>query len=116
MDRMPAMPGAKAPGPATPGMGTGNVPFAPGLINGRNLGQQTNPAPLAREAAGGITLNLNTPPTSPENSGPSLSPTPPQGMPQSIIGPEMYLKVLDTYMNALLESVQTNKPLVGGIY
>jgi hypothetical protein len=116
MDNTQIMRGAKAPGAASPGTGSGNVPFAPGLINGRNLGQQTSQAPLARQAGGQGTVNINVgggPP--PAKSEPPQTPTSPMGGP-SIISPENYMKILDAYMNALLESVQSGKPLIGGIY
>lgn len=111
------MTGAKAPGASNPGTGSGNVPFAPGMINGRNLGQQTTQAPLARQAGGGGGVSINVqqgpPPAKPET--PQTPPTPqPQGA--GLITPENYMKILDTYMNALLESVQSGKPLIGGIY
>lgn len=117
MDSTRIMPGAKAPGAASPGTGSGNVPFAPGLINGRNLGQQTNQAPLARQAGGQGTVNINVGGGPPPAKGPApaQTPTAPMAGP-SIITPENYMKILDAYMNALLESVQSGKPLVGGIY
>lgn len=118
MDRTTVMAGAKAPGAATPGTGSGNVPFAPGLINGRSLGQQTNQAPLAREAggAGGVNINVQgSPPPKPPGQPPQAG-GPPGGPGAGIISPENYMKILDTYMNALLESVQSGKPLIGGIY
>jgi hypothetical protein len=118
MDRTTVMTGAKAPGAASPGTGSGNVPFAPGLINGRNLGQQTNQSPLARQAGGQGTVNINVgsggpPPARPAT--PPQTPAAPMAGP-SIITPDNYMKILDAYMNALLDSVQTGKPLIGGIY
>jgi hypothetical protein len=117
MDNTQIMRGAKAPGPSTPGGGSGNVPFAPGLMSGRNLGQQTNTAPLARQAGGGggVTLNINSGGPPPEQ--PAQTPQTP-AMPQmpSVLTPQNYMQVLDAYMNALLESVKSGRPLIGGIY
>lgn len=117
MDKTTVMAGAKAPGPSTPGGGSGNVPFAPGLISGRNLGQQTNQAPLARQSGGGggTTINVQTgpPPAKPETpQSPQMQN--PQGA--GIISPQNYMAILDSYMNALLDSVENGKPLIGGIY
>lgn len=117
MDNTRVMNGAKAPGAATPGTGSGNVPFAPGLINGRNLGQQTSQTPLARESGGGGGVNINIaggpPPAKPET--PQTPPSPQPGG-AGLITPENYMMILDTYMNALLDSVKSGKPLIGGIY
>jgi hypothetical protein len=120
MDNTSTMRGAKAPGPSTPGGGSGNVPFAPGLMSGRNLGQQTNQAPLAREAGGGGGVTVNLPPQSAPPAGPQGQPPaaagPAGGGAGSVLTPQVYMAVLDAYMNALLESTKTGKPLIGGIY
>jgi hypothetical protein len=116
MDRTQTAMTPKAPGAATPGYGAGNVPFSPGLMSGRTLGQSTNRQPLAREAAGGLTLNINSaqPPEPKQPQPPGLPAAP---MPQGpIISPEVYFRFLNAYMDALMESVETGRPLVGGIY
>ena len=114
MDRTPTAMTPKAPGAATPGYGAGNVPFAPGVISGRNLGQQ-NTSAQTPHPQGGVTLNVNAGP--PPEKGPGLPPTPTGPMqPQTAISPEAYFKFLDAYMGALQEAVKSGKPLVGGIY
>ncbi len=120
MDTTNVMRGAKAPGPSSPGGGSGNVPFAPGLMSGRNLGQQTNPTPLARSSGGGggLTVNLNTQGPPPERPTTTPAGPMPQQQPQQsqTLTPQFYMQVLDAYMNALLESTKSGKPLIGGIY
>jgi hypothetical protein len=86
-------------------------------MTGRNLGQQTSQAPLARQSGGGgVTLNVNAgpPPEKPET--PQAQPMQAMQPPGPILSPDTYMKVLDAYMNALLESTKTGKPLIGGIY
>jgi hypothetical protein len=83
-----------------------------------NLGQQTNQAPLARQVGGGgTTINVNS------GGGPApakpQTPTMQQGVqqnPSSMINPEFYMQVLDSYMKALMDSVESGRPLIGGIY
>lgn len=105
------MNGAKAPAAASPGSGTGNIPFAPGIMSG-NLGQQHTSAPRAGEVAGsGMTLNINQPPAA---KPPVPAPAPQPQAPA--IDPAMMMQVYDQYFRALMESVENNQMLVDGIY
>jgi hypothetical protein len=112
------IPGGRAPATPQAGMGQGNRPFAPGLMSGRGLGQQTNNAPLARSSAGPRQLNAGGPAGGqPQGPRPGGGPPPQQAPPPgtgSVIDPTFYMKLLDEYMRSLFESAK--KPLVGGIY
>ena len=113
MDRMQTMPGSRSPGPATPGSGSGNIPFAPGLMSGRTLGQQAGTPPQTPHPQGGITLNVNS---APEAKPAAMPPTPSPMQAPPLLSPDTMLRVMDAYMNALLKSVEEGKPLIGGIY
>lgn len=113
-------PGA-APNAPTPGRGAGNVPFAPGIMSGKNLGQQTNPTPLARNAGPPPPPQRGTvPPSAPP--GPQMAPggQPPMGGPMGgMMGPQnpwpqIYFQLLDVYLKALVDS--TSKPMFGVMY
>lgn len=130
-----------APAAGKPGMGAGNVPFAPGLMSGRNLGQNTNPTPLARQSTNASRAATPSAPPSPAPKGPVPRPSPPgqalgvppqttapmgadaaTGQPFTPPGlpgptnpwPQIYMKVLDSWLKAILDSA--NKPLIGGMY
>jgi hypothetical protein len=136
-DRTRVLNGA-APAAGKPGMGAGNVPFAPGLMSGKNLGQQTNPTPLARQA---IAPPRNaTPQTAPAPAPKGQPPAPgrqqPQGpgmtAPQGIDAatgtpftppgmpgptnpwPQIYYNLLESWLAAIVKSAE--KPLIGGMY
>lgn len=113
----PQTPGARSPSAPRPGTGSGNVPFAPGVISG-NYQSSLNP-PLARQ------MPAAPPPTQqgpPPESVPGQVPQeqPPQGPPPGMGGggptpwPMIYVTLLDGYMKAIMESV--SKPLIGGMY
>lgn len=69
--------GGGAPNPATPGMGAGNIPFAPGMMSGRMPGMQHLPPESGGSRySSGNTAQANT-------SFPSATPSPgQQGMMQ----------------------------------
>jgi hypothetical protein len=116
------IPGGRAPATPQAGMGQGNRPFAPGLMSGRNLGQQNTNSPLARSSSAPRQLNTGggagpspggrSQPQGPGGGGPpQMAPPPGTG---SVIDPSFYMKLLDEYMRSLFESAK--KPLIGGIY
>jgi hypothetical protein len=120
------IPGGRAPATPQAGMGQGNRPFAPGLMSGRNLGQQNTNTPLARSSSGPRQLNAGGPARGPSQppggrpqgpGGPGGGGPPQQAPPPgtgSVIDPTFYMKLLDEYMRSLFESAK--KPLIGGIY
>jgi hypothetical protein len=121
------------PSAGKPGMGGGNVPFAPGLMSGRNLGQATNPQPLARQSTGMARGNppQSAPPPAPQGQVPAASPQPPAPpanpdagaapgfTPPGMMGPtnpwpQIYMQLLDSWLKAIMAS--KDKPLIGGMY
>lgn len=106
------MPGSGAPRPGQPGMGTGNVPYAKGMISG-NFGQKNmggSPSP------GGSQIQPTPGPSSP--AAPS-SPSPPQGaapglgMAMGMAGsqtpflqPQFLFEVYAAIMNSFLQAAQ----------
>lgn len=119
MDRYtPTAPGTKAPSAPRPGTGSGNVPFAPGVISG-NYGQG-QPAPLARQMPQGPPPQQGEPsgPGIPQQGGPPGMGGPPMGgmpqMPMVTPWPQIYVTLLDAWMKGIMDS--TSKPLIGGMY
>lgn len=109
----PNMAGARANPAGNPGMGSGNVPFAPGVMSGQ-LGN-TSPSPLARQMSGPTVINIGGGETPSPNQPGQVPQAQPQ--PSAMAGPqmaEMYVQFLDAYMKALL--ADTGKPIVGGVY
>lgn len=113
------VPGGRAAAVGKPGMGRGNVPFAPGVMSGKNLGQQTNNAPLARSSSAPRQMNTPQPGGRPalspgqgqQKAGPTAAPPPGNG---TVIDPAFYMQLLNQYMEALFNSAKN--PLIGGIY
>lgn len=114
------MPGAKAPAPASPGMGRGNVPFAPGVMSGKlGMGEP----PLAREAIGAARANPGPvegpPPPGPQGEagsggGPGGGP---MGPGIGMISPQNYFNVLDALFEAIVRSTEeSDGSIVTGIY
>lgn len=107
------MPGARANPAGSPGMGSGNVPFAPGIMSG-NLGG-AGQAPLARQMSGPTVINIGGQAPSAQPPGQVPEPAPPS--PAAMAGPQMaqfYAEFLQAYMQAMIADV--SKPIVGGIY
>lgn len=114
MERTPSMAGARANPAGNPGMGSGNVPFAPGVMSG-NLGTNS-PAPLARQMTGSTVINIGGQGEAPSANPPGQVPQPAPQQP-SMAGPMMaqfFAEFLQAYMASLLRDV--SKPIVGGIY
>jgi hypothetical protein len=117
MDNTRVMNGAKAPAPAQPGQGGGNRPYAPGLISGKNLGQQNTQTPLARQTMGGRPMVAPAqPPPSPAPPGEAPQAAPPPGAAGPFVNPAMYMQILDEYMKALIDATQNGNTLIRGLY
>jgi len=111
--------GQQAPAPGQPGMGTGNVPFAPGMMTGFG---QTPDAP-ARGAGGAQGLPGGPPVQSPSVAarGPQRAVSGPSGAmaqsggpggQQATVGaytPQQQMQVVETIMQALLARSQASE-------
>lgn len=123
MDNTPQMAGARASRPGNPGSGSGNVPFAGGVMSG-NLGQQNSPqmGRMNGPSGGGMTINVNPAAPPPEKPpGPENAPGGPGGMggmmpPQQMINPQAMMDVYNSFFASLVQAVKEGKSVVGGIY
>lgn len=115
MSFTPSMAGGRANPAGSPGMGSGNVPFAPGVMSGNLGGGQP---PLARQTAGPTVINIGQQGPPPEQAPGQVPQAGPQAPPQAAMaGPQMaelFINFLNAYMQALMND--TGKPIVGGIY
>ena len=100
------MNGAKAPAAASPGMGTGNIPYAKGMMSGqfgpqpsapsRQAPPQPAPAPAQPSAAG-----------PPGNGGPPPPmAAPPAGSGNPFLQPDYYFEVMGSIMMALTSAAE----------
>ena len=95
------MQGAKAPSAAQPGRGTGNIPYAKGMMSGQFGPQTTAPAtpPTPQPAPG----PASPPAAGPPGTGgppPSMA-APPAGSGNPFLSPEFYFEVMGSIMMAL---------------
>lgn len=114
MDQTRTLSGSGAPPAGKPGMGAGNVPFAPGVMSGQ-LGQATNPQQLARATAPQPGSAMPGSPPSP--SGPGQPPAPGGGpMGGGIINPQVYFQVMNAWMESLIKATESPGNTTFGIY
>lgn len=124
MDRglndLATMTGARAGGAPNPGRGTGNVPFAPGVVSGRfgpqpPAGGPQRPAPPPPQAS-----SVQAP--QPSGGPPAPGAAPPGGQPGGLglqspinsvtLQPQIYFELMGAIMSALIDAANAPEGIV----